>query len=119
MAGLMSVETSVIIAVIGILGAPFAAWVGWLLNKKKTGTDISGSIAVASGSAVDAIRDVMDSLREELKATKEELAKFKIQNKLLEESLEKLHDQNALLLEQNEFLALEIASLKKEIDRII
>lgn len=110
-------ETSIVIALITLITAPIAAFVAWILNKRKNKADLAGTIALASGEAVDAIKDVMASLREELKETKHELAEFKLQNKELESSLKALHEQNKVLLEQNGLLAWEIAELKKQVDR--
>ena len=117
MIGMIQVETSIAIALITLVSAPIAAIVAWILNKRKQRTDLAGTIALASGEAVDAIRDVMTSLREELKETKHELEQFKLQNKELESSLKALHEQNKVLLEQNGLLAREIAQLKKQVDR--
>lgn len=110
-------ETSIAIALITLLTAPIAAFSAWVFSRRKAKTDLAGSIALASGEAVDAIKDVMASLREELKETKHELAEFKLQNKELESSLRALHEQNKVLLEQNGLLAREIAELKKQVDR--
>jgi septal ring factor EnvC (AmiA/AmiB activator) len=109
-------EPNVVIAIITLLAAPVAAVVGYRLNKKKTDTDISNSIAMASGDAVEAMQQVMKSLHDELKETKEDLAVFKAQNKNLEESLEELKKQNGKLMEQNFTLAAEILELRKLVE---
>lgn len=109
-------EPNVIVAVLSLLAAPVAAFVGYMLNRKKSDTDISNSIATASGEAVDAINDVMKSLRDELKETKQDLIVFKAQNKNLEESLDELHKQNKQLMEQNQTLAAEILELRKLVE---
>ncbi len=110
-------EPSIVVAIIGLLTAPFAAWVSWILSKRKTDNDIGTSIVVASADAVEAIRSVMDSLKLELAETKKELAEFKVQNKELESSLKILQAQDEVLLEQNTKLADEISYLKKHVDR--
>jgi len=110
--------TSVLVAIIGLLAAPVAAWTSWVLTKKQTSADISASLVVASAGAVDAIKDVMDTLKEELATTKTELSAFRRHNAELEASLRELHEQNLLLISQNENLANEIASLRFEVDRL-
>lgn len=111
-------EPNVVIAMITLLAAPVAAAVGYRLNKKKTDTDISNSIAMASGDAVEAMQQVMKSLHDELKETKKDLAVFKTQNKNLEESLEELKKQNGKLMEQNFTLAAEILELRKLVEHM-
>ncbi len=109
-------EPNVVVAVLSLLAAPVAAFVGYMLNRKKSDTDISNSIATASGDAVDAINEVMKSLRDELKETKQDLILFKAQNKNLEDSLDELHKQNKRLMEQNQTLAAEILELRKLVE---
>lgn len=111
-------EPSIVIALIGLLSAPVAAVVGFRLNKKKSDTDISNSIANASGDAVEAIRVVMHELQEELRETKRELQEFKKQNRELEAGLGQLNKQNETLMNQNNKLADEIVELRKQIDRL-
>lgn len=110
-------EPSIVIALITLLTAPIATFAAWSINKRKAKSDVAGAIALASGEAVDAIKEVMASLREDLQATKKELENFKLQNKELESSLKALHLQNNVLLEQNGFLAKEISQLKQQVDR--
>lgn len=111
-------EPSVLVALLSLLGAPLAAFIGYRLNKDKTDNDISTSIASASGDAVEAIRGVLHELQIELKDTKIELLEFKQQNKDLELGLVRLNSQNDLLLKQNNKLGVEITELRKQIDRL-
>lgn len=111
-------EPSVIVAILSLMGAPLAAYVGFRLNKDKTDNDISTSIATASGDAVEAIRGVLHELQLELKDTKQELQEFKKQNEDLEQGLLLLNTQNELLLAQNNKLGEEITELRKQIDRL-
>jgi predicted nucleic acid-binding Zn-ribbon protein len=117
MIGMMLMEPSIVIALVTLLTAPIATLAAWALNRRKGKTDLAGSIALASGEAVDAIKEVMVTLREELQETKHKLEEFKLQNKELESSLRALHEQNKVLLEQNGMLAKEIAALKQQVDR--
>lgn len=107
---------SVVVAVIALFAGPIAAFIGWLLNRRKTDTDISNSIATASGDAVAAIRSVMQTLEDELKETQRELSEFKAQNRELEASLKELRVQNEKLIEQNATLAAEILELRRLVD---
>lgn len=115
----MVIEPIVIVAVLGLLGGPAAAaYVAWILNRRKMDNDISVSIAAASGDAVEAIRLVMDSLQDELKETQYELQAFKEQNQDLETSLRELAKQNENLIQENKNLANEIAELREQINRL-
>lgn len=107
---------SVVVAVIALFAGPIAAFVGWFLNRRKTDTDISNSIATASGDAVAAIKAVMVTLEEELRETQRELSEFKAQNRELEVSLQELQRQNEKLIEQNATLAAEIVELRRLVD---
>lgn len=111
-------EPSIVVALMGLLSAPIAAFVGFRLNKQKTDTDISNSIATASGDAVEAIKEVMTSLAAELRETKVELGEFKKQNREMEKSLHQLNEQNETLMSQNKKLAQEINDLRLQIDRL-
>lgn len=111
-------EPSIVVALMGLLSAPIAAFVGFRLNKKKSDTDISNSIASASGDAVGAIKEVMSSLAAELKETKNELGEFKKQNRAMENALHELREQNETLIDQNNKLAREIDDLRLQIDRL-
>lgn len=111
-------EANVVIAALSLLAAPIAAFFGYILNKRKSDTDISNSIASASGDAVDAINEVMKALKEELKENRAELALFKKQNQELERSLRDLQKQNERLMEQNTTLAAEILELRRLVERM-
>lgn len=115
--GLIRMQTSLIIAIITLITAPLAAWVAWLLTRKKTEAERQGAIASGAVDAVEAIKEVMESLHEQLEETKKELTEFKKQNKELEISLVQLKAQNEQLITQNKLLAEEVAELKIQMDR--
>ena len=113
----METDPVVIVAVLGLFAAPFAAMITWLLNRKKRVLDGNSSIAAATAVAVDAIQDVMESLRIDLTSARSDMAEFKIQNRELEHSLKNLKEQNERLLEENKKLSREIELLKIQINR--
>ena len=88
----------IILAVISLLAAPFAAWITWILNRRKRKTDVSSSLVNASTAAVDALKDVLEELRIELADAKSEIEELKDINKRLEAAVEELTTQNKLLL---------------------
>ena len=109
----------IIVAAIGMLAAPFASWITWLLNKNKRRNESTRSIAKATSVAVDAIQDVMESLRLDLATAKTDMAEFKIQNQELEKSIRELKEQNEALLKENIKLSEEIDQLREQINRMI
>lgn len=90
----------IILAVISLLAAPFAAWITWILNRRKRKTDVSSSLVNASTAAVDALKDVLEELRIELADAKSEIEELKDINKRLEAAVEELTTQNKLLLRE-------------------
>lgn len=90
----------IILAVISLLAAPFAAWITWILNRRKRKTDVSSSLVNASTAAVDALKDALEELRIELADAKSEIEELKDINKRLEAAVEELTTQNKLLLRE-------------------
>ena len=80
----------IIVASIGFIAAPVAAFVTWFLSRGKQRDESTSSMVTASGVAVDAIHEVLEVLRE----------------------------QNIQLTAENKLFRAEIADLKVEIDKL-
>ena len=84
-------EPVIIVAAIGLLAAPLASILTWLLNRKKDSLLGTSALVTASGDAVDAMKDALASVREELLHTKDALDKLKTQNEQLLDDNARLH----------------------------
>ena len=88
------------IAVLGLLVAPVASYITWILNRRKRTTDVSSSLVSASNTAVAAITDVLEELRVELHNAKLEIEELKKINRRLEISVAALTEQNQTLMNE-------------------
>lgn len=100
-------EISFIVAILGVLAAPIAAFMTWFLNRKKNIADIYNVIAGASGSAVETMQMTMQELRTELSEARVKIEELIAENELLREDLheyakavDELKAQNKQLMEQ-------------------
>jgi Asp-tRNA(Asn)/Glu-tRNA(Gln) amidotransferase B subunit len=93
-------DSSLIIAVIGVLAVPIAAFLTWFLNRKKNIADIYEAIAGASGEAVEAMQMTMQELRIELSEARIKIEELIAENELLREDLAALKTQNEQLMIQ-------------------
>lgn len=104
-------ETPVIVAIIGVLAAPVAAFFTWFVNRKKHIADIYAALAESSQSAVETMQMTMTTLHDELLDAKVKIENLITENELLRQDLKELKNQNALLLEENK-------ALRSKIDQI-
>ncbi len=81
-------EPVIIVAAIGLLAAPLASILTWLLNRKKDSLLGTSALVTASGDAVDAMREALIAVRKELEHTKAELEQTKRQLDVLRSQLE-------------------------------
>lgn len=93
-------DSSMIIAIIGVLAAPIAAFLTWFLNRKKHIADIYNIIAGASGEAVETMQLTMQELRHELSEARSKIEELISENELLRQDLYALKCQNEQLMEQ-------------------
>lgn len=93
-------DSSIIIAVVGVLAAPIAAFMTWLFNRKKNIADIYNVIAGASGEAVETMQATMQELRIELSEARAKIEELITENELLREDLAALKTQNETLMIQ-------------------
>ena len=104
-------ETPVIVAIIGVLAAPVAAFITWFVNRKKHIADIYASLSESSQTAVETMQMTMTTLHDELLDAKVKIESLITENELLRQDLRELKNQNILLLEENK-------ALRSKIDQI-
>lgn len=93
-------EPGIVIAIIGILAAPFAALVTWLLNRKKNVAEIYNALSESSQTAVETMQLTMNELRTELEEARRKIDALIDENELLRQDLHDLKDQNERLMHQ-------------------
>lgn len=104
-------ETPVIVAIIGVLVAPIAAFFTWFVNRKKHIADIYAALSESSQTAVETMQMTMTTLHDELLDAKVKIESLITENELLRQDLRELKNQNILLLEENK-------ALRSKIDQI-
>jgi predicted nuclease with TOPRIM domain len=93
-------DASIIVAIVGVLAAPVAAFVTWLLNRKKHIADIYNALSESSQTAVETMQITMAELRIELVEAREKIEELIAENELLREDLKALKQQNVDLIKQ-------------------
>lgn len=93
-------ETGVIIAIIGVLAAPFAALITWILNRKKHVSEIYSALSESSQTAVETMQLTMNELRIELEEARRKIDALIEENELLRNDLHDLKKQNTQLMHQ-------------------
>jgi Asp-tRNA(Asn)/Glu-tRNA(Gln) amidotransferase B subunit len=100
-------DNTVLIAVIGILAAPIAAVVTWMLNRKQHISNIYAALSESSQSAVETMQLTMGELRTELNHARLKIEELIEENELLRKDLheyakavEELKIQNRQLMSQ-------------------
>jgi chromosome segregation ATPase len=93
-------DSSFVLAIVGVLAAPIAAFFTWFLNRKKHLADIYGVIAGASGEAVETMQMTMQELRLELSEARQKIEELIEENELLRQDLAALKAQNEQLMAQ-------------------
>lgn len=93
-------EPAVIIAIIGVLAAPIAAVITWMLNRKKHIADIYNALSESSQTAVETMQMTMQELRLELVEARQKIEELIAENELLRQDLAALKTQNEQLIAQ-------------------
>jgi predicted nuclease with TOPRIM domain len=93
-------DASIIVAIVGVLAAPVAAFATWLLNRKKHIADIYNALSESSQTAVETMQMTMAELRIELVEAREKIEELISENELLREDLKALKQQNVDLIKQ-------------------
>lgn len=107
-------ETPVLVAIIGVLAAPVAAFFTWFVNRKKHIADIYSALAESSQSAVETMQMTMETLHDELKEAKERIEDLISENILLRQDLLELKEQNTELIKENKELRLKIDQISQQ-----
>lgn len=107
-------ETPVLVAIIGVLAAPVAAFFTWFVNRKKHIADIYSALAESSQSAVETMQMTMVTLHDELKEAKERIEDLISENILLRQDLLELKEQNTELIRENRELRLKIDQISQQ-----
>lgn len=93
-------DPAIVIAIIGVLAAPIAAVITWMLNRKKHIADIYAALSESSQTAVETMQLTMGELRIELSEAREKIEELITENELLRQDLAELHNQNKQLMQQ-------------------
>jgi chromosome segregation ATPase len=93
-------EPAVLIAIIGVLAAPFAALITWMLNRKKHIADIYAALSESSQTAVETMQMTMEELRKELQEARHKLEDLIEENELLRKDLHEVKSQNEELVRE-------------------
>jgi DNA repair ATPase RecN len=109
-------ETPVIVAIIGVLAAPVAAFFTWFVNRKKHIADIYAALSDSSQTAVETMQMTMKTLHDELIDAKQKIDSLITENELLRADLRELKDQNIVLLEENKALRKKIDSISDQMN---
>ena len=93
-------DPAILIAIIGVLAAPFAALITWMLNRKKHIADIYSALSESSQTAVETMQLTMNELRIELEEARRKIDDLIAENELLRKDLSELKTQNIQLLNE-------------------
>lgn len=91
-------EPTILVAIIGVLAAPFAALITWMLNRKKHIADIYAALSESSQTAVETMQLTMNELRTELEEARRKIDDLIEENELLRGDLRELKIQNERLM---------------------
>lgn len=108
-------DTGLIVAVIGVLSAPMAVFLTWVLGRRKQVADIYSVMAESSQTAVETMQTIMEELRIELIEAKEKIDELIKENALLRIDLQELKVQNEQLITENRAFKRKIEDLSKSI----
>lgn len=83
--------------IVGLLAAPLAAFITWLLARPKQRADVHSSMVTSASAAVDTIADVLSQVRQELEEARGEIALLREENQNLHQMVIDLRKQVAEL----------------------
>jgi peptidoglycan hydrolase CwlO-like protein len=110
-------ETAVVVAMISILAAPLAAFLTWLVNRKKHVADIYNVLSESSQNAVETMQMTMHELRTELTEARDKIDQLIAENHILRSELHELKLQNDQLIQENRHFKATIEALTKAINQ--
>lgn len=97
-------DPALLVAIIGVLAAPFAALITWMLNRKKHIADIYAALSESSQTAVETMQLTMNELRIELAEARNKIEDLIAENELLRNDLHELKTQNERLMAEIQHL---------------
>jgi len=109
-------ETAIVVAMISVLAAPLAAFLTWLVNRKKHIADIYNALSESSQNAVETMHMTMNELRIELSEAKTKIDELIAENELHRKDLHELKIQNEQLIAENRQFKATIEALTKAIN---
>jgi FtsZ-binding cell division protein ZapB len=112
------VETPILIAVIGVLAAPVAALVTWLLNRRKHISEIYNMLSESSQTAVETMQMTMQELRIELTEARLKIDELIDENAKLLQDMKELKVMNIRLFDENQKLKNQLDNLTFEMKKI-
>jgi predicted RNase H-like nuclease (RuvC/YqgF family) len=111
-------ETPIIVAIIGVLAAPVAAFVTWFINRKKHIADIYSALSESSQTVVETMQITMHELRIELTEAREKIDNLVKENVHLREDMKELKNFNIKLLDENQKLKSQLDGLTETMKRL-
>lgn len=90
-------QDALVTLIIGLLAAPIAAIITWLLSRPKQRADVHTSMMTSASAAVDTIADVLGEVRQELEEARSEIAALRQENQSLHQMVIDLRKQVAEL----------------------
>lgn len=90
-------QDALVTLIIGLLAAPIAAIITWLLSRPKQRADVHTSMMTSASAAVDTIADVLGEVRQELEEARQEIAALRSENQSLHQMVIDLRKQVAEL----------------------
>ena len=93
-------DPAILVAIIGVLAAPIAALITWMLNRKKHIADIYTALSESSQTAVETMQLTMNELRTELEEARRKIDDLIAENELLRHDLHELKRQNEDLMRE-------------------
>lgn len=91
---------ALIVAMVGLLAAPVAAFITWVANRKKNVADIYSILSESSQNAVETMQVTMNELRTELSDARNKIDDLIAENQALRKDLAALKTQNDQLISQ-------------------
>lgn len=104
---------AIIIAILGLLAAPIAAFITWMTNRKKNVGDIYATLTDSAQNAIEYMQSTMETLHDELESANTKIETLIQENQRLTEEISKLRQQNLLLLQENHELHRKIDDLAR------
>ena len=102
---------AIVIAILGLLAAPIAAFITWISNRKKNIGDIYATLTDSAQSAVETMQSAMETLHDELQVAQLKIDELIAENQKMQGEISKLRQQNLLLLQENHELHRKIDDL--------